>query len=486
MKISKVTIKNFRGIESLENFELKNFSLIIGDNGTSKTAILEAINYALSPSFLSGRIKVSDFHKGLSNPIEIILTFSEPFIAELPDGYQTQSIECDKVYLRIKRRERAAPGKAFSDMVVTEHIVVPKISPISNGKWEIERKNGSKFKFDARHLSFPVDTNLLPRAYYFGKNREKQIQNGYNSSISSVFRDFNWRFIKTINKDTETDYFEKKNYLESEIVSKVDDKAIKKTFILLNRKLANFGISPIKISFFESNVPFDSAFLNQLIENVEIPVSKLGSGIEMVISLLFLETLASLSKDKFIILIDEPELHLHPKLQTKFVNYLIDISKDIQIIINTHSPYFYKNCLSNPNIELLISKIENGRVRLTNTSNNFGLFPWSPSWGEINYFAFSLPTIEFHNELYGYIQEKNNLNTERDVEKYFENIGIKKNKQWRRLKDGNLEPPYNVTLMTYIRNKIHHPENTHNVNFTDEELQTSIENMIEIIRNTNA
>lgn len=26
----------------------------------------------------------------------------------------------------------------------------------------------------------------------------------------------------------------------------------------------------------------------------------------------------------------------------------------------------------------------------------------SPSWGEINYFAFDIPSIEFHNELYGF------------------------------------------------------------------------------------
>ncbi len=485
MKISKVTIRNFRGIERLEDFELKNLSLIIGNNGTSKTAILEAINYALSPSFLSGRIKFSDFYKGLNNPIEIILTFSEPFTAELPDGYQTQSIKCDKVYLRIKKRERAAPRKAFSDMVVTDHIVVPNFPSISNGKWEINRKNGSKFKFDARHISFPVDTNLLPRTYYFGKNREKQIQKGYNSSISSVFTDFNWRFIKTINKEPETDYFEKRNNLESEIINKVDDKVIKKTFELLNSKLVDFDISPIKISFFESSVPFDSAFLNQIIESIEIPVSKLGSGVEMIISILFLETLASLSKDNFIILIDEPELHLHPKLQSKLIDYLINLSNNIQILINTHSPYFYKNCLSNPNIELLISKIEEDKVKLTNTSSDFGLFPWSPSWGEINYIAFSLPTVEFHNELYGYIQENFNLSRERDVEEFFSNLGYDKSKNWIRVRDGQPEQPYEITLMSYIRNKIHHPENTINDDYTEEELKLSIDNMINVMKNTN-
>lgn len=35
----------------------------------------------------------------------------------------------------------------------------------------------------------------------------------------------------------------------------------------------------------------------------------------MIVALVFLETLASLSKENIVILIDEPELHLHPILQ---------------------------------------------------------------------------------------------------------------------------------------------------------------------------
>lgn len=46
------------------------------------------------------------------------------------------------------------------------------------------------------------------------------------------------------------------------------------------------------------------------------------------------------SESEGIIAIDEPELSLHPAYQKKIVNLLIKYSKDRQIIINTHSPYF--------------------------------------------------------------------------------------------------------------------------------------------------
>lgn len=44
--------------------------------------------------------------------------------------------------------------------------------------------------------------------------------------------------------------------------------------------------------------------------------------------------------DKDVIIIDEPELSLHPSLQKRLMNLLLEKSKTRQIIISTHSPYF--------------------------------------------------------------------------------------------------------------------------------------------------
>lgn len=41
-----------------------------------------------------------------------------------------------------------------------------------------------------------------------------------------------------------------------------------------------------------------------------------------------------------VILIDEPEISLHPDLQRKLFSLLVEYSKDKQIIVSTHSPYF--------------------------------------------------------------------------------------------------------------------------------------------------
>ena len=46
-------------------------------------------------------------------------------------------------------------------------------------------------------------------------------------------------------------------------------------------------------------------------------------------------------KDNSLILIDEPEISLHPEWQIKFAEVLVELAKaGIPILISTHSPYF--------------------------------------------------------------------------------------------------------------------------------------------------
>jgi predicted ATP-dependent endonuclease of OLD family len=477
--IKKLKIENFRSIKSQE-IELKNYTILIGNNGTGKTSVLEAINFALSPSFLSGRIKHTDFYNGEENPISIELIFDSNLNAKLPDGYVKQDIGYDKVLLKIKLREKKAPEKAFSDLVVIEHRIEP-ISSITKTQtgWEISRKSGSKFKFTEQLLSLNIiETDDLPRSFYFNKSRDKQLQRGFNSSINTVFDDFNWRFLKNNNSKN---FFSEKSKIEKEkILDLIDLK--ENVFEQLNKKLNKFNIPSVDISFIDGKAPFNNAYLTKN-ENLDLPIKYLGSGVEMIISLLFLETMASFSKEKLVILIDEPELHLHPLLQYMLADYLEEISKTHQVIVSTHSPIFFKNSFGKGNIQLLVAKNENGESKFSN-SEVFGLFPWSPSWGEINYFAFNYPTIEFHDELYGYLQEKSEKYKQDEFEDWLMNQDISKDKAWTKEINGvPQKQENNVTLPTFIRNKIHHPENKtmQAVIFTPYELEKSIKIMVGLI-----
>lgn len=481
MKIENIYIKNFRAIREA-HISLKNLSILIGNNGTGKTSILEAVHFALSPYYLSGRINSTDFFNGIDEPIIIELEFSNVFNVIIPDGYTEQSVQCKKIQLEIKKRERATPNKSFSDGFVISHWYVP-INPKTNDSgWEQPRKSsGSKFQYTERSLSLNyARADIEIRSFYFNKNRTIQLKRGYNSSITSLFDDFNWRFANNLKK-SEDGFFSNNNNLKNQILSKIDDKTIKKSLQALNEKLNLFSLNSVDISFIDSQSPFNSAFLSSVVGGLDLNVDNLGSGIEMIISLLYLETMASLTKENIALIIDEPELHLHPSLQEKFIQYLKSISDEKQIILSTHSPYFYKNCCSNNNIKLLITEKKDENCRIKDSDIQLKTFSWSPSWGEINYFAYNLPTIEFHNELYGELQEKTNKYKQSDFDNCLCQHGFQLSKTWTKLNQDSSTELLNVTLSTYIRNFIHHPENKSNVRFTDDELKESISQMIELL-----
>lgn len=492
--IKKVKIENFRGINKIE-IEGSRLNLFIGDNATSKTSILEAINYALSPAFLSGRIKHTDFYNGNSSEICILLGFDDVIKVKLPDGYKTQEISCNKISLQIKKREKKPPSKTFSDLVTIEHLILPSFLKVGEG-WSIKRKSGSVFKFTERLLALSrIDAENMYRSFYFAKNREKQLQKGFNSSFNTIVDDFNWRFDRAIRKsenpqketnDLNNNILKEIERIELEIHNtiKLEEQEVIKN---VSNRLEIFGMENIDIKLLDSMAPYNNSFLGSRKGNLYLPVKYLGSGIEMIYSLIFLETLASFSKENLVILIDEPELHLHPKFQEKLSNYLIELSKKHQIFITTHSPIFFKNFLGKEGVKTFITLKENDSIRIEEKNLNNGLFPWSPSWGEINYFAYDYPTVEFHNELYGYLQELSQKFKQFEFDDWLFNKGITKNKEWILEKDGQAREKKVVTLPTFIRNKIHHPENKtmKNYSFNNEELKESIELMIKLLQKRN-
>ena len=79
-----------------------------------------------------------------------------------------------------------------------------------------------------------------------------------------------------------------------------------------------------------------------------------------------------------------------------------------------------------------------------------------------------LEYAEYHNELYGFIESEELLADYKNGKETIEYIRIKRN--------GDLMSEQKI-VSEYIRHQIHHPENTHNARYTDEQLQASINDM---------
>lgn len=108
-----------------------------------------------------------------------------------------------------------------------------------------------------------------------------------------------------------------------------------------------------------------------------------------------------------------------------------------------------------------VSKQLNGKTKLE------GFETSQKSYAEVNYEVFNIPSSDYHDELYGYLEDMDKSKLD-DLDKTWDWINEKNNKTEK------------VSLPTYIRHSIHHPENTSNKKFTPEELQKSIEILKEL------
>ena len=64
-----------------------------------------------------------------------------------------------------------------------------------------------------------------------------------------------------------------------------------------------------------------------------------SGGLMSLIDMTWQITLFGMNNDEFVVVIDEPENHLHPSMQREFLPALVSAFPDVQFIVATHSPF---------------------------------------------------------------------------------------------------------------------------------------------------
>lgn len=360
MRITNVKIENFRCFESIE-LGFENLQALIGVNGTGKTSILEAIDFATSKEYASRKINEQDFNNLDKGSVKIEIIFDGYFVRQLKDGYITKNLLCDGVVLTVKRRDKASPGKLLSDGFPIEHLVkvitydsinkinaefLPKDFTLGDFPSSVERtsagfkaprKNGSNWEIAIQELSINGDVKSFPSVFYFDRQRELEAKIGYNSLLQKIARELNWRYRKKVDLQETIKRWEP--YYEN-VVGTVEDT---KTHTYLDplrteiTKILGNNYDNLEISLLNIEQPFTQALfsLRNSRETNQIEFSGLGSGVCTVIAYLLLKTVSSLSKEEIIFLIDEPEMHLHPQAQASLFKEFLEAK--YQIVYTTHS-----------------------------------------------------------------------------------------------------------------------------------------------------
>lgn len=317
MKIEKVRIKNVKGIKDLElSFKKDNkiLDLIVlaGINGSGKTTILESIK-----DFFDNRN--IDF-----NDIEKSNIYLEIFFEDF-------------------EREKIIP---FINIDSQNNIY--QVFHMLGSYNSYMKENKGLYHQLAKKLENPPKIIYVPANNSFGKVETASTTLSKNYQLINIIDSVAMRDIPSY-------IATRRNYLatieEDLTMKEVTNKVVNEingifNILELDVKLKGFSKDEKTMPIFENSA------------GEEFDINNLSSGEKQ----LFLRTLSikMLEPKNSIILIDEPELSLHPKWQQRIIEVYKKIGENNQIIVATHSPHILGS-ISNENIFILYRN-ENGKI----------------------------------------------------------------------------------------------------------------------------
>ena len=468
MFIKSIQIKNFRlfpwdkfvEIDDLNIPDSENngsgLTIFVGENGCGKSTLLDAVALPYV-SYKTDSFSLNDINN-YEEKVEINILTNEVYEykgtipkveykgkgfcfiggirSKATKGYLASSVVTDQKYIRADGETK--PPDNYPDIRLSV-----------NNPW-----SGSRFN--------EIEYLILDR------NRIFQTRKGtYNdTSFDRIMEDLNHKYIQKANHPIDCNEILKE-------VKNVEGKGVINAIKEAIDKFEEISSYQLKLKLIDNWKPFSNAFFGIDKDNLHaIPLNQLGSGYEMIFSLVYSYYISKKANKNLIILIDEPELHLHPRLQSDFIQLLLEFSKDCQVILTTHSPLFVKQAMSNNNVQIKILTKTEDSILIANPDS--ALLPYA-SANEINFVAFKLATEEYHNELYEQLKQ---IEGENKSIKNFDNdffVGVKgedKNSPWKGHQN-------EVSIHTFLRNQIHHQAENGKADY--ENLKLSIEKMREYL-----
>ena len=337
MKIKNLHIEEYNGLENLDlNFESegKVLDLIVlaGINGSGKTRVLESIRYWFE-MFRSKAVNVELFYEENEREVLESLMNSEG-LTEVEKEAQ-KDIEFTDCLRNIKfynydYRHNKTENQNYNSKIISRSFEKLKIFP--------------------KIIYVPTEINFEEI-----KKAQTNLKKEYN--FINIVDSYE---IKDIPSYIATQISKVANEEENLTMGQVR----KKVFAEINGifEILELDVKLSEISKDENSMPIftDSS-------GKKFGINELSSGEKQ----LFLRTLAikMLEPENSIIMIDEPELSLHPKWQQKIIDVYKKIGKNNQIILATHSPHILGS-VKKESIILLV-KNKNGVVEVR-TGENFG------------------------------------------------------------------------------------------------------------------
>ncbi|MDF7675183.1 ATP-binding protein [Neisseriaceae bacterium ESL0693] len=492
LRITEIKLENFKIFGQSLCVKINTpFTCLVGENNTGKTTIFSAIDF-LKTGVIKGKT-IDDYkNKNQSDQhcsVEITLQGDLTDVVRELSGKKYEPYifgDANQQTIRLKRSSEEREIQQNNKPIHTDH---QKILMFNTNTQQFENVTG----FD-KAIGYLFETQFI----WSDMRPDDIVDFGSTKILGKLFKDI---FTEFQNSDEwhEFEQSHKKAFIEGEhsLARQADEirSEIQASFTdFYGNGIVNFDFKPQDPSSF---IKLGDVLID---DGSQTSMADKGSGMQRALALSIINVYARyltnhkgsqthLIKPCFFF-IDEPEISLHPKAQSTLMDALLKIAEYQQVFITTHSPQLVKHVVSKKGLILITRKENDHTFPVIQPADTCKTFSFSPTYAEINFFAYGLCSTDFHNELYGYIEDILRVKSEKYKNFDHEICGsqnIQRTKKWFKecIKKEEVSPTPNfkdVTLMTYIRHNIHHPENTLNPKFTEKELQQSIGQMINIIQ----
>lgn len=410
----KIRVKNFRSIKD-EVFEIKKFTILIGENSSGKSSLLKlisAIKQSLTPpnswstnfAFTGGAANLGGYSNTIyfnnsELPFELEFTFGKEYIDFFKEYMEVDNSNENLNKIINEMNSETTISFQMDKNLDQHHKIISKISNKSIGTLDFlfKRKNStSKFITDLVNLSyfrFKTNEKILLKNISFTKIGFLSIieSESLKKSISEYFKNindsdliedrlFNEIALLLVTQNQVQSLFGKIQYINplhsspSRVylfgdpkstyeISKIDDfidffsmenTLTKKALGELKKLIKKYGIAD-DVEILSS----DAMSVKQLrvkIKDLYSNISDVGYGVSLHLPLVLKSLLAERMKKYFgsKLLIEQPEIHLHPKLHANLIELFVEMSMRTTYLIETHSEHIIRK------LQVLVKEGSNG------------------------------------------------------------------------------------------------------------------------------
>ena len=341
MQIVDLNIRNFKSIRDMHIGEIENALILVGKNNTGKTAVLDAIRAA------SGDYDVKE----------------EDFQEDYPNIEIRVSLEIDEEDL--KRLHRMGSVSAYRRYEAWYRDFCEKLPSYRDGVLDFEfvvNREGKIRYGDGCQKNNPYIPQIFPKVYYMDTQRNldqfqddllmmqedellKQMRSGCCMFDRAKECNHCFSCIGLIHQKTteELNAFEAAKLLDYKLYQLNLDAFSQSVNENFRR---NGGRDRILYSMnrdIEKMLSVTAEVYNEK-QNRLRPVSCMGKGMRSIYMLSLLETYEEQEgQEGDLIMAEDPEIFLHPKLQKVSGEILYRLSRSSQVIFSTHSPNLLAN-----------------------------------------------------------------------------------------------------------------------------------------------